>query len=307
MATSFDLGAMLGTSNNNQIQMISCDRLVPYHNHKFTLYSGERLDDMIDSIRRNGILIPIIVQPLGNEYEILVGHNRWNAGKLAGMLAVPCIVKSGLSDDEAEMYVIESNVMQRGFDNLKISEQAEVLKMRHSKMFSQGKRNDIIRELEQLENSDGTSSPMDTKLEKGKTAMDKVGEEYGMSRATVARLLRIAKCCDNIKAWVDNNLIPIRVGVDLSYLTEEEQELITYEDPKKLNMKVSVQLKERAGTLTEEDIDKIVNNKLQSGNSKKPKAIKIEYESYSRFFAEGTKADVIQDTIVKALEAYFKG
>lgn len=307
MATSFDLGAMLGTSNNNQIQMISCDRLVPYHNHKFTLYSGERLDDMIDSIRRNGILIPIIVQPLGNEYEILVGHNRWNAGKLAGMLAVPCIVKSGLSDDEAEMYVIESNVMQRGFDNLKISEQAEVLKMRHSKMFSQGKRNDIIRELEQLENSDGTSSPMDTKLEKGKTAMDKVGEEYGMSRATVARLLRIAKCCDNIKAWVDNNLIPIRVGVDLSYLTEEEQELITYEDPKKLNMKVSVQLKERAGTLTEEDIDEIVNNKPKSGSSKKPKAVKIEYESYSRFFAEGTKADVIQDTIVKALEAYFKG
>ncbi len=306
MTANFDLGAMLGSSNNNQIQMISCDKLVPYHNHKFTLYSGERLDDMVDSIRKNGILIPIIVQPLGSEYEILIGHNRWNAGKLAGMTAVPCIVKSGLTEDEAEMYVIESNVMQRGFDNLKISEQAEVLKMRHSKMFSQGKRNDIIRELEQLEGSDGTSSPMDTKLEKGKTAMDKVGDEYGMSRATVARLLRIAKCCDNIKLWIDNALIPIRVGVDLSYLTEEEQELITYEDPKKLNMKVSAQLKQRAGTLTENDIDEIVNGNGKEEKPKKPKAVKIKYESYSRFFAEGTKTDEIQDIIIKALEAYFK-
>lgn len=305
MTTSFDLGAMLSSNNSNQIKMIACDELIPYHNHKFTLYSGERLDDMVNSIKSNGILIPIIVQPADSGYEILIGHNRWNAAKLAGMTAVPCIVKSGLTEEEAEMYVIESNVMQRGFDNLKISEQAEVLKIRHDKMFSQGKRNDIIRELEQLEGGDGTSSPADMKSEKGKTTMDKVGNEYGMSRASVARLLRIAKCCDSIKQWVDDDLIPIRVGVDLSYLTEEEQELITYEDPKKLNMKVSAQLKERAGTLTEDDIDKIVNGNGAEVKPKKPKTVKIEYDSYSRFFPDGTKSDEIQDTIIKALEAYF--
>ena len=306
MTANFDLGAMLGSSNNNQIKMISCDELVPYHNHKFTLYSGERLDDMVESIRKNGILIPIIVQPADRGYEILIGHNRWNAGKLAGMTAVPCIVKSGLTEEEAEMYVIESNVMQRGFDNLKVSEQAEVLKIRHDKMFSQGKRNDIIRELELLGGSDGTSSPMDTKSEKGKTTMDKVGNEYGMSRASVARLLRITKCCDIIKEWIDNNLISIRVGVDLSYLTDEEQEIVTYEDPKKLNMKVSSQLKERAGSLTDDDIDKIVNGNGKEDKPKQPKAVKIEYDSYSRFFPEGTKSDEIQNTIIKALEAYFE-
>lgn len=306
MTANFDLGAMLGSSNNNQIKMISCDELVPYHNHKFTLYSGERLDDMVESIRKNGILIPIIVQSADRGYEILIGHNRWNAGKLAGMTAVPCIVKSGLTEEEAEMYVIESNVMQRGFDNLKVSEQAEVLKIRHDKMFSQGKRNDIIRELELLGGSDGTSSPIDTKSEKGKTTMDKVGNEYGMSRASVARLLRITKCCDIIKEWIDNNLISIRVGVDLSYLTDGEQEIVTYEDPKKLNMKVSSQLKERAGSLTDEDIDKIVNGNGKEDKPKQPKAVKIEYDSYSRFFPEGTKSDEIENTIIKALEAYFE-
>lgn len=306
MTTSFDLGAMLSTSNVNQIQNIGCDMLVPYHNHKFSLYTGERLEDMVNSIKTNGILIPIVVQPAVNgKYEILIGHNRWNAGRLAGMIAVPCIVKSGLTEEEAEMYVIESNVMQRGFDNLKISEQAEVLRARHDKMFSQGKRNDIIRELVQLESGDATSSPMDTKSDKGKTTMDKVGDEYGMSRATVARLLRISKCSDSIKLWIDNAFIPIRVGVDLSYLTKDEQELVAQTDPKRLNMKVSSQLKERAGMLTEDDIDEIINVK-KGEKPKKPKAVKIEYDSYSRFFPDGTKSDEIQNTIMKALEAYFE-
>lgn len=309
MTTNFDLGAMLGSSNNNQIQTISCDELIPYHHHKFTLYTGERLEDMIDSVKKNGILIPIIVQPADNgQYEILIGHNRWNAGKLAGMTAVPCIVKSGLTDEEAEMYVIESNVMQRGFTNLKISEQAEVLRIRHDKMFSQGKRNDIVRELQLLENpevADKNSSPAERKSEKGKTTMDKVGEEYGISRTSVARLLRITHLCDTIKLWVDNALISIRVGVDLSYLSEEEQEIVAdTADPGKLNMKVAAALRTESGYLTEKVVDELVNGKKEV-KEKKPKAIKVEYDTYSRFFAEGTKTEEIQKVIVKALEAYF--
>lgn len=305
MTADFDLGAMLSSDNSNKVHMISCDELVPYHNHKFSLYYGERLEDMVESIKQNGIFSSLVVQPTGTgKYEILIGHNRWNAAKLAGLAAVPCVIKSGLTEEEAEIYVTESNVMQRGFDNLKISEQAEALRIRHDTMFSQGKRNDIIRELEQL-NSETTSSPMDTKSQKDKTTMDKVGEEYGMSRAKVARLLRICKLCDNIKQWVDEGLIALRVGVDLSYLTDEEQELIACEEPKKLTMKVSAELKARSGTLTEDDIDEIVNGK--EDKPKKPKAVKIEYDSYSRFFAEGTKTNEIQETIIKALEAYFNG
>lgn len=307
MTTNFDLGTMLSLpAAENQVKLIACDMLLPYHNHKFSLYTGERLDDMVESIKKNGILIPIIVQPAdGGQYEILIGHNRWNAAKIAGINEVPAIVKEHLSEEEAEMYVIESNVMQRGFNNLKISEQAEVIKIRHDKMFSQGKRNDIIRELQLLENPEvaETSSPVDTKSKKGKTTMDKVGEEYGMSRASVARLLRISKCCDNIKSLIDNALISIRVGVDLSYLTYEEQEIVSAHSPKKLNMKVSELLKKRAGTLTENEISEIINGKSEKSVKQKP--IKLEYEAYSKFFADDAKPEEIQEIIIKALKAYF--
>jgi len=169
MTTAFDLGAMLG-GGQMQIREISCDSLQPYHNHKFTLYTGERLDDMVESIRENGVLSPIVVQSLQNgTYEILIGHNRWNAAKFAGRSTVPAIVKEGLSESEAEMYVIESNLMQRGFENLAISEQAAVIAQRHSEMFSQGKRSDIVRELQMLEHLDAdeekpTSCPIGEKL-----------------------------------------------------------------------------------------------------------------------------------------------
>lgn len=125
---AFDLGAMLSApAIQTAVQQISCDKLHPYHNHKFELYTGERLDDMVASIKENGVLSPVIVQPDGDGYEILIGHNRWNACKIAGIDTIPAIIKQGLSEDEAEMYVIESNVMQRGFDNLRISEQAAVI------------------------------------------------------------------------------------------------------------------------------------------------------------------------------------
>ncbi len=217
-APQFDLGAMLSTPTAmiNSIQQIPCDQLHPYHNHKFEMYSGERLEDMIASIKENGVLSPIIVQPADNGYEILIGHNRWNASKLAGLSTVPAIVKTDLSEDEAEMYVIESNIMQRGFENLRISEQAAVIALRHSEMFSQGKRSDIMRELALLENSEAdisTLTPLESKLDSGKA----VGAEYGLSKGTVIRLIRINKLIDELKALVDSG--NLASGQELSFLS----------------------------------------------------------------------------------------
>lgn len=188
---AFYLTGMLGSSEN-QVQQIPVERLVPYYKHPFQLYQGERLQDMVDSIQKNGILVPLVVRPCMGDYEILVGHNRWNAAKLAGLSAVPAIVKSNLSEEEAEMYVIESNLMQRGFDNLKISEQAAVVALRRNQMFSQGKRNDIIRELQELEQP--SRKPL---------TADKVGSEYGLSRNSVTRLVRIDSLHPEMKSgWM---------------------------------------------------------------------------------------------------------
>ena len=214
----FDLGAML-SAPQTAIQQIPCDQLKPYHNHKFELYSGERLEDMVASIKENGVLSPIIVQPIEDGYEILIGHNRWNASKLAGLPTVPAIVKTDLTEEEAEMYVIESNVMQRGFENLRISEQAAAVALRHSEMFSQGKRNDILRELAVLEDPSAepdtaTLNPVGSKLD----TSESVGKEYGVSKGSVVRLIRINKLIDELKALVDSGELSIRAGVELSFL-----------------------------------------------------------------------------------------
>lgn len=311
MTAKFNLDTMLGGSSavaaDTQVKQIPCNMLIPYHNHKFELYTGERLEDMVQSIKDNGVLIPIIVQPTDNGmYEILIGHNRWNASKLAGKENVPAIIKTELSEDEAEMYVIESNLMQRGFDNLKISEQAAVIAMRHSQMFSQGKRNDIIHELQLLENPEQeTSSPMGMG-----TTSEKLGAEYGMSKNSIARLLRIDKLMDALKPLVDDGTIPLRAAVNISYLDEYVQHmLIKFAKIYKLDIKKSEQLREHAKL---KELDQLTVIKILKGwmNNKptlpKSKTIKINRDTYSKFFNEDIKSEKVTETIEKALEMYFK-
>ncbi|MBO5319362.1 MAG: ParB/RepB/Spo0J family partition protein [Ruminococcus sp.] len=302
----FDLGAMLSAPAQTAVQHIPCDQLHPYHNHKFEMYTGERLEDMIESIRENGVLSPIIVQPIDNGYEILIGHNRWNASKLAGLPTVPAIVKTGLSDDEAEMYVIESNVIQRNFDDLRISEQAAVIALRHSKMFSQGKRNDILRELTMLENSEtdiSTLTPLESKLDSGKA----IGAEYGLSKGSVIRLIRIDKLIDELKAFVDSGDVSIRAGVELSFLSAEAQsEIAEQAQDFKIDMKKAKLLREAAdgeGNINRDTIIRIITGVVEI--KPKPKSVKISNDTYRKYFGEETKAKEISETIEKALQFYF--
>ena len=306
MNTQFNLGAMLSTPTalQNAVKQIPCDMLKPYHNHRFELYTGERLEDMVESIKENGVLSPIIVQPCNSGYEILIGHNRWNASKIAGLPTVPAIVKEGLSEDEAEMYVIESNLMQRGFDNLKISEQAAVIAQRHSEMFSQGKRNDIIRELQMLDGTANlTSRPMGEKLDTD----DVLSEQYGLSSRNVSRLLRINKLIDELKNLIDNGTLAVRSGVELSFLSEETQlEISELAEDYKIDMKKAKLLRESAdndGNVSNADIIRILDGK--NNNADKGKSVKISNNIYSRYFEPTAKPKEIAETIEKALEMYF--
>lgn len=305
----FDLGTLLGTPDamKNTVKQIPCDMLHPYHNHRFEFYTGERLEDMVESIKENGILSPIIVQPDSNGYEILIGHNRWNASKLAGIGSVPAIIKEGLTEEEAEMYVIESNLMQRGFDNLKISEQAAVIAQRHNEMFSQGKRNDIIRELQLLENpkyiTDTTLNPVGSKLDTSK----EIGNEYGLGKTSVVRLIRIDKLIDELKVFINNNSIAIRSGVELSFLSEETQHIIAEQaEDFKIDMKIAKQLRNVADE--NENIDTATIIRIITGTAEikpKPVSIKLNNDIFSKYFSPDMKKKEVTETIEKALEYYF--
>jgi len=119
------------TQKGLRLVLLPFDRIAEFHRHPFRLYTGERLADMVESIRKNGILMPLIVRHIqgdnGRDYEMLSGHNRMNAGKLAGLDSAWCLVKEGLTDEEALMYVIETNLLQRSFADLLPSEKAAAL------------------------------------------------------------------------------------------------------------------------------------------------------------------------------------
>lgn len=307
---AFDLEAMLSApAIQTAVQQIPCDNLHPYHDHKFELYTCERLDDMVASIKENGVLSPIIVQPDGDGYEILIGHNRWNASKIAGRPTVHAIVKTGLSEEEAEMYVIEGNLIQRSFSDLKISEQAAVAASRHSKMFSPGKRNDIIRELTLLENPNAdvgdtsTLNPVGSRLDTN----DEVGKEYGVSKGSVVRLIRINKLIDELKVFVDSGELAIRAGVELSFLSEQAQTVVAEQaEDFKIDMKKSKALRDAADD--NGDVDTALIVRIITGTAEvkeKPKSVKISNDVFSRYFSSNAKKAEIRETVEKALAFYF--
>lgn len=305
-------------SEGNQLKQVPLDMLVPYHNHKFKLYEGERLDDMVNSIKENGVLTPIIVRNMGGEhYEILAGHNRTNAAKLAGLSVIPAIVKENLSDDEAEMYVIETNVMQRGFDDLSISERAAVVAARHSAMFDEDKRKAIERELAIL-NGDTLADEIEEQ-EKGekKSKLAAVGESYGLSKDSVARLIRISKLAPEIQALVDNGGIPLRAGVNLSYLLASEQKMLvkcmtTGCEVTQLSMKQSELLRGLSHNkkFTENNMRQIVLfGKLSDDSTeaapRKPIKVKISADIGAKYFAPDWDEDKVREIVELALERYF--
>ena len=114
--SKFDLNSFIGTPDvmKNAVRSIDIDKLIPYKNHCFKLYEGERLDDMVRSVQQYGIMVPIIVRnmPDSDTYEILSGHNRVNAAKIAGKKNVPTIIKENLPDEFAELYLVEKMAKQ---------------------------------------------------------------------------------------------------------------------------------------------------------------------------------------------------
>ena len=301
------------TNIKSGVVRLNFSQVDPYPNHPFRLYSGERLDDMVASISNYGILTPMITRIKDNgRYEMLAGHNRMNAGTLAGLDEGDFIIKENLSDEEAWMYVIETNVMQRSFADMLPSEKAAVLALRHSKMFSQGKRNDIIAELIKLEKSHEikeveTSAPVGQKL----TSRDKVGLEYGLSKNTVARLLRVDKLDNDLKIRVDNSEISIRCAVDLSYLAEAEQvevNKVLTENEYKVDMKKTDMLRNysESSKLNEKTAYQILSGEInKKPKSTTPPPVKIKHKVYSKYFPADTKASEIERIVDEALEWYF--
>lgn len=283
----------------NGIVSIPIEEIHPFHDHPFRLYEGDRLEDMIQSIREYGVLNPVIVRKATRGYEMLAGYNRTNAAKIAGLTAVPAIVKTDLSDEDAYVYVIETNLLQRSFAELLPSEKAAVLVARYEKISSQGKRNDIRQEIEALEETCGHD------VHKSQKSRDGLGEEYGMTGGNIARYMRLERLIPEFKDAVDKGTLAMVAAVDLSYLNVKMQKLIQQvaeAEGKKLKPKQSMELRKMGKEITKEEIESVLAGKER----KKPQSVpvKLPLELYEKYFGQ-MDAGAVQEIMEKALEGYF--
>ena len=288
----------------NGVQMISVDAIVPFHDHPFKLYQGERLDDMVESIREHGILTPVIVRKNGSGYEMLAGHNRHNAAKIVGLTEIPAIVKENLCDDEAWIYVVETNVIQRSFNDLSISERITVLSTRYDKVCGTKKREEILQELHVLNGDGGHHVHQQAK------SRELIGQEYGMTGRNIARYIRCNHLIPAFKEMLDDSSLALVVGVELSYLSETEQIIVKDVMEKncvKLNTGIAKELRMAAGSITEETVQKLlgVDKPVETSEVKKPVSVKIPAKVYSKYFSNVAAKDV-QEILEEALELYFE-
>jgi len=300
----------------NSALSLNISDLVPFADHPFKLYEGSRLDDMVRSITEMGVIVPVIVRPLGEEegsYEILSGHNRVNAAKIAGLTEVPTVIKTGLTDDEAALIVTETNLVQRSFADLSHSQRAVALKRHMDAISKQGKRTDLIDEIERLSNpheikENGTSDQLGRKLE----SREITAEKYGLSTTNVSRYVRLSHLTQPILNRVDSDEIAFIPAVSLSYLSPDEQtelDRLLGEAAYKVDMKKAESLRELSESkkLTPEKMAQVLSGELnKKPKPKTPPPFKLKAKIYQKYFDGDTPQTEIETVIDQALTEYFE-
>ena len=296
----------------NAAETLDIDDLVPYTNHPFRLYEGKRLDDMAQTIKEHGVIVPVIARPHPSDeyegkFEILSGHNRVNAAKIAGLTEVPVVVRTDLTDLQARNIVIITNLIQRSFADMSHSERALVLKTYLDNIEAQGKRNDLLDEIKKLSNpheieENGTCGLINHKSK----SRDKAAEQYGLDARTVSRYKRISLLSRELLNRVDADEIGLYPAESLSYLSSDEQDeldRLLNETAYKVDMKKAKSLRElsEGKKLTDEKMMQILSGELY----KKPKTktappLKIKAKIYQKFFDDKCSQSEMEVIIEKA-------
>lgn len=299
---------------HNGIQMLPPQIIRSFRGHPFRLYEGNRLNDLVDSISENGVLVPAIIRKIepdenGFEYEMLAGHNRQNAASIAKR-DLPCIVKENLSDHDAWIYVIETNVLQRSFSEMLPSEKAAVLALRYSKMICQGRRNDIIEELKKLENHDEIKEKETGGSDFHRIkSRDALGADYNLTGRSVATYIRINELSVALKIRIDDGEFTIAAAVQLSYLQPEEQQMVDTvlaESEYKVSEDKASLLRSYGGKLTPERTKQILSGEF----NRKPRriaapAFKVKAAIYKKYFTSSISQKEFDSIVDEALALYF--
>ena len=279
---------LLGVPEIAGTQEIEIGRIHSFPNHPFKVLDNDKMESLVDSIRENGILNPVIVRPdkTGN-YEMISGHRRLHAAGIVGLVKIPAIVKE-MSDDEAIIKMVDANIQR---EEILPSERAWSLKMKMDAIKRQGKRSDL------------TSDQNGPKL----SAVE-VGESAGISSTQVKRYIRLTELIPEILDLVDQKKVQFTLAVDISYFDEQVQKWI-YEYIKDNGFLKPVQiavLKEQANlsNASQYNVISILNGALpQKSSSAK---VSLSEKKLDKYFPPHYSAKQREEVIIQLLEQWSK-
>ncbi|MCB6490742.1 ParB/RepB/Spo0J family partition protein [Dorea sp. 210702-DFI.3.17] len=197
---------LLGVVNEESAMEIEISNIHPFKNHPFKVLDDEKMQDLVESVKINGVLTPVLLRMDENEdYEMVSGHRRMHAAQLAGLTTIPAIVRE-LSDDDAIVAMVDANIQR---EELLPSEKAFAYKMKLDAMKRQGIRTDL--------------TCVQNEHKSGKKSRELLGEQVGISSVQVTRYIRLTELIPELLDLVDNKKLQFTVAVDISYIDKEVQ------------------------------------------------------------------------------------
>ena len=272
-----------------QVQQIPIDELHPFTNHPFKVLDDEAMTRTVESIAQYGVLAPLIARPRpdGNGYEIISGHRRQYAAKLAGLDTLPVIVRQ-MSDDAAVILMVDSNLQR---EHILPSERAFAYKMKLEALKNQGARSDL------------TSSQIGTKLR----ADEKVAQDSGESRNQIQRFIRLTNLISELLDMVDEKKISFNPAVELSYLDESQQRdfLEAMNDTQNAPSLSQAQQLKKMAQQGEFSYEKAFDVMGQEKKSEKD-TVTIKNETLRKYFPRSYTPKQMEEKIIQLLDAWQK-
>lgn len=273
-----DLFGIVSDSENNRdkVVMLPLEQLHDFNGHPFKVLDDEKMEETVESIRQYGVLNPVLARSRKEGgYELLSGHRRKHASCIVGLKEMPVIVRE-YTDDEAAIIMVDSNIQR---EDILPSEKAKAYKMKYEAMKHQGKKADM-------------------------NTLDKVGEAAGENAKKVQRYIWLSRLSDELLAMVDKKKLGFSQGVDISFLSEIEQQwvqVILEEQGCNASTVQSRKLKEygKNGELTFAMVRLILTEKKT-----KTRKVTLKADKISRCFDDGCSNDEIENTILRLLEEW---
>ena len=284
---------LLGVSGEESATDIEISRIHSFVNHPFKVLDDDKMDDLVESIKQNGVLTPVLVRPdKNNSYEMISGHRRMHAAIKAGLETIPAIVRD-MEDDEAIVIMVDANIQR---EELLPSEKAFAYKMKMDAMKRQGARNDI---------ADSTYTQNGWRSETAAV----IGQQVGESKNQVRRYIRLTELIPDLLDYVDKKRLQFTVAVDVSYIDKEIQtwlfEYIKENGTVKAVQVAALRTALEVGPMTQAKMISILVNS-QPGRKQEQKIILSE-KKLRNFFSEKYTAEDMESVILELLDQWKRG